>query len=76
MYVTLGRAPAGGRIATGTLVKDHEPQNQGFYPAELPIRILLPALDPPGLYRLEISAKLPNGSPVAVEPMLIDTSDR
>ena len=44
-------------------------------PAERPIRIKLPALDP-SLYRLEVSATLPNGNPVALEPILIDTSDR
>src|SRR5262249_36770220 len=40
------------------------------------IRIKLPALDPAGLYRLEVSATLPNGNPVALEPILIDTSER
>jgi hypothetical protein len=74
VYVTLGPADATGRAAAGKLVMDHEAQEQGFYPAERPIRIKLPPLDPPGLYYLEVSATLPGGSPVAVEPVLIDTS--
>jgi hypothetical protein len=76
VYVTLGAADTSGRSAAGPLVKDHEPQNQGFYPAERPIRIKLPPLDPAGLYRLEVSATLPNGNPIAVEPILFDTTER
>lgn len=76
VFVTLGLADGGGQFTGDTLVKDREPQHQGYYPAERPIRIKLPALDPPGVYRLEVSATLPNGNPVAVEPMLFDTTER
>lgn len=74
VYVTLGPANVAGQAEPGELIKDHEPQNQVFYPPERPIRIRLPPLMPAGLYYLEISASLPDNTPVAVEPLLIDSS--
>jgi hypothetical protein len=75
VYLTLGPADGEGRPMPGKLVKDHQPLNQGFYPAERPVRIKLPALRPPGLYYLEVSATLPSGSPVSVPSLLFDTSE-
>jgi hypothetical protein len=76
VYITLGPADSAGRPQPGKLIKDHEPQNQLFYPPERPIRIRLPPLTPPGIYYLEVSATLPDDSPVPVEPLLIDASSR
>jgi hypothetical protein len=73
VYLTLGAADSLGRPIEGMLIKDHEPQEHGFYPAERPIRIRIPRLEPPGLYYVEVSATLPDGAPVPVAPVLIDT---
>ncbi|HKU61011.1 MAG TPA: hypothetical protein VJQ44_07345 [Gemmatimonadales bacterium] len=76
VYLTLGPADSLGRPKSDQLVKRQEPQQQFFYPAERPIRLTLPRLDPPGLYYLQVSAKLANGSPAGAEDLLIDTSVR
>jgi hypothetical protein len=73
VYLTLGPADADGQPLPNRLIKDREPQKLGYYPAEGPIRIDLPQLDPPGLYYLEVSATLPKGNPVNIDPLLIDT---
>jgi hypothetical protein len=75
VYLTLGPADADGRQIVDSLIKDREPQKLRFYPPERPIRISIPPLNPPGLYYLEVSGALPNGSAVPVEPLLIDTSE-
>ena len=76
VYLTLGPADSLGRPEPGRLLKRQEPQEQFFYPAERPIRLTLPRLDPPGLYYLQVSARLANGSPAGAEDLLIDTSGR
>jgi len=42
-------------------------------PGERPVRLLLPALDP-GLYYLQVTATLQDGTPAGAESMLIDSS--
>jgi hypothetical protein len=74
VYLTLGPADSTGQPETGALIKDHEPQEQGYYPAERPIRLSLPPLRPPGLYYLEVTATLRNGKPAKADPMLIEAS--
>jgi hypothetical protein len=76
VYLTLGPADSLGRPMPGQLFKRQEPQQQFFYPAERPVRLTLPRLDPPGLYYLQVSAKLANGSPAGAEDLLIDSSGR
>lgn len=76
VYLTLGPADSLGRPKPDQLVKRQEPQEQFFYPAERPVRLTLPRLDPPGLYYLQVSAKLANGSPAGADDLLIDTSGR
>jgi hypothetical protein len=76
VYLTLGPADSLGRPKPGQLFKRQEPQQQFFYPAERAVRLTLPRLDPPGLYYLQVSAKLANGSPAGAEDLLIDSSGR
>jgi hypothetical protein len=76
VYVTLGPADDSGTPLPDRLLKDREPQQHGFYPAERPIRIHLPPLEPAGLYYLRVSATRPAGQPVAPDPLLIDTSEK
>jgi hypothetical protein len=76
VYLTLGPADSFGRPVAEELLKRQEPQKLFFYPAERPIRLSLPKLEAPGLYYLQVSATLANGSPAGAEEMLFDTSSR
>jgi hypothetical protein len=75
VFVTLGPADSAGRPLTDRWLKDHEPQRQRRYPAERPIRVKIPPLEP-GLYHLEVSATVADGSPVEVPPLLFDIPSR
>jgi hypothetical protein len=76
VYYTLAPADSLGRPREGGYVYDHKALGYGFYPAERPIRIKIPSLDPPGLYYVEVAAERPDSSPVGMDPILIDTSER
>jgi len=76
VYLTLGPADSTGEPVAEALIKDHEPQEKGYYPGESPIKLSLPRLAPPGLYHLEVTATLAdsNSTPVKTDPMLIEVS--
>jgi hypothetical protein len=59
VYVSL--AALGGDGRPGTAIKRDEPLRYGFYPAGRDVKIQLPLLRTPGLYRLEVGAQLQNG---------------
>src|SRR5262249_29841465 len=62
VYVTVAQVNADGRDSRK--IKDAEPLKLSYYPAERPFTVRLPALDQPGLYRLELGATLSRGGSV------------
>ena len=59
LYVTLAQVGPDGRNVR--VLTSDEPLRYGYYPAETRIRVPLPALDRPGLYRLQLGATLRRG---------------
>jgi hypothetical protein len=62
VYVTLTEVDSEGRDSK--TVKHAEPLKYQYYPAERALRVPLPALDRPSLYRLELGAALSRGGSV------------
>ena len=59
VYVTLARLDPAGNPSVW--LRRGEALGYGYYPAERPIRIVLPLADAPGCYRLEVTANLRAG---------------
>jgi hypothetical protein len=70
LYLSVAGVTSDGRPAPAGLIMDREPQLQGYYPPERPIRLTLPSLAP-GLYRVEASAILLDGTPADAEAILV-----
>jgi len=69
VFVTLIRLGASGEPVE--FVRRNQPLRLGFYPAERPIVIRIDDLGPPGFYRAEITAILPDSAAVRVQPFWI-----
>lgn len=72
VYLTLGPADSTGQPIRSALIRNHVAQLQGYYPAERPIQLSLPALRTPGIYYLQVTGTLLDGTPVKADPMLFE----
>jgi len=70
VYVTLARLDAQGQPSAW--LRRGEALGYGYYPAERPIRIVLPLGHAPGCYRLEVTANLRGGGTTATAIWLYD----
>ena len=70
VYVTLARLDPAGDPAVW--LRRGEALGYGYYPAERPIRIVLPLADAPGCYRLEVTANLRAGGTTGTALWLYD----